>query len=1073
MLQEDPSHQSVFDRPSALGLTGRQSAEVLPSLVAFLDEHKPIVGRILMGLELEVDKWRNRDLRRLENLVIQKAADAPTARDFLRVLRKACAFWAARERLNLAYPRIPVCAQEPKNPFGSNFPRMLQTYRSWKSVLDKWIEEFASADKTGSKSNSGPAIELLVVSAVLYGGLHSKPALLALVQSAQNAASRSFCVDGRMHVELSLSWHGIPNMEFRRWQPDALSATLWARLQPEAAVDLLSVPADDDAEREIPDREIVKRLEQRLRARLERTADIDRKFIGGLDRLLQAGQTAAYVELPSIMAAYAGRKFISHSLKRQALQRLSKETIVTAVDPQSPLPDSGANRSITSAAGPPRLPEDLEEGALKRLRGSMTSEKSGELRNELAALASRSDASAFEKRMADFGVWLLQVRTRGGKIRTVGSAKRTVIELTRYMVPILDDQDPVSLNTEVLETIYGQMLESTGQPVGDTEIVIKASPTSKRRQILARAILEFHRYMMVEPRNKEALDDGTFLAGEVGLAPVDANLLTVEDYTDVLKEINRVWPTSDDQQTIARILVILSFRTGLRRLEVLHCVTEDIVPGNNAEFLVRPSAMRRLKSRNAKRRVPLRVFLTEEELGEVLAWREKRLANLKPKKSGFLFGVGNNPAPVQQTIIEEINRILMRVTDDDSMHFHELRHSAAGLNWLQLFMADLENPPAPDLFPERLQTTEWLRQGPAKRALIYGHDRTTRKHTFQLTQLLGHGNPATFMQSYQHFSDFGLAVCLERSALMRPKDELVEFASGRSASTLERWGSRASPMVVPLRLWARRLSKLPRQLPTPKVIPEHGWIWPAYNYLRESDVGNRTVEEVYEMTGLDSTTGQLFCDRAQYLFDMPSGIGDRHRMETYYPGPQSEQPARRLVCPASPAGPDDKEVVEYFAPVIANAVQGQRAVVESGLDSYVHNVWRSRGITVFRDPDKPQEAIAFVDMLKALDIQRQDLRWYCFKSDRAERSKFLPAWKMIFGLNQHDSVERISPPNKKSSTPEKWLGIAPRLDGYITAIHSKSPGIFGFRFLMLMGFIALSKPPLPALTGKRSTAGGS
>jgi len=575
--------------------------------------------------------------------------------------------------------------------------------------------------------------------------------------------------------------------------------------------------------------------------------------------------------------------------------------------------------------------------------------------------------------------------------------------------------------------------------------------------------------MMVEPRRKEALEDGAFLTGEVGLAPVDANLLTIEDYGKVLEEINRNWPSSDERQAIARILVILSFRTGLRRLEVLHCLIEDIVAGSKTEFLVRPSAMRGLKSRNAKRRIPLRVFLPKEELQEFIAWRERRLANLKPKKSGFLFGVANSPDAVPQTIIEEINQILIRVTKDESMHFHELRHSAAGLNWLQLFLSDLENPL--DMFPERQQTNEWLRQGLLKRASIYGHDRPTRKHTYQLAQLLGHGSPATFMQSYQHFSDFLLAVCLERSELMCPKTELVALASGRSARTLERWGSGTRPMAVPLALWKKRITKLPKQTLLDEVTPEQDWVWPAYKFLREVDLRKRTDEEIYELTRLDSITGQRFRQRAQYLYDLPSGVGDRHRMEIYYPDSLGENPARRLVCPARPEGSDDKKVVEHFARVLANTEDDRRAVVESGLDSYIHNVWHSRGIAIFKDPDKPEAASAFVEMLLALGIQRKDIRWYCFKSDAAERSKFLPKWKKVFGLKH--SVERIAPPNKDSSAHEKWFGVAPRLDGYITKRRSNSPGIFGFRFVMLMGFVAWSSASLPALKRVLSTADAS
>lgn len=398
-----------------------------------------------------------------------------------------------------------------------------------------------------------------------------------------------------------------------------------------------------------------------------------------------------------------------------------------------------------------------------------------------------------------------------------------------------------------------------------------------------------------------------------------------------------------------------------------------------------------------------------------------------------------------QTIIEEINQTLIRVTKDDSMHFHELRHSAAGLNWLQLFLSDLENPV--DIFPERQQTSEWLRQGSVKRTLIYGHDRPTRKHTYQLAQLLGHGRPATFMQSYQHFSDFLLAVCLERSELMCPKTELVAMASGRSARTLERWGSGMRPMAVPLTLWKKRIAKLPKQTPLVEMTPEQEWIWPSYKCLRELDLRKRTDEEIYELTRQDSIAGQRFRQRTQYLYDLTSGVGDRHRMDIYYSDSLDADPARRLVCPTRPKGPDDKEVVEHFAHILANTERDRRAVVERGLDSYIHNVWYSRGIAVFKDPDKPEEASAFVEMLIALGIQRKDIRWYCFKSDAAEKSKFLPKWKKVFGLNH--SVERISPPNKDSSAHEKWFGIAPRLDGYITTRHSNCPGIFGFRFVML------------------------
>jgi hypothetical protein len=54
-------------------------------------------------------------------------------------------------------------------------------------------------------------------------------------------------------------------------------------------------------------------------------------------------------------------------------------------------------------------------------------------------------------------------------------------------------------------------------------------------------------------------------------------------------------------------------------------------------------------------------------------------------------------------------------------------------------------------------------------------------------------------------------------------------------------------------------------------------------------------------------------------------------MEIYNPDSHGTDPARRLVCPARPEAPDDKEVVEHFARILANSEQDLRAVVEKRL----------------------------------------------------------------------------------------------------------------------------------------------
>jgi hypothetical protein len=113
-------------------------------------------------------------------------------------------------------------------------------------------------------------------------------------------------------------------------------------------------------------------------------------------------------------------------------------------------------------------------------------------------------------------------------------------------------------------------------------------------------------------------------------------------------------------------------------------------------------------------------------------------------------------------------------------------------------LADLSDPP--DLFPHLEKTTAWLRDGKAFRNKLYRNGMPTRKHTFMLAQLLGHGSPATSMEHYVHVADWLLYPYLQRSTMMRSPDALIALASGRPRQTTERWRSNCDSMAIPVRL---------------------------------------------------------------------------------------------------------------------------------------------------------------------------------------------------------------------------------------------------------------------------------
>ncbi len=1053
MISSMPDSPNVFHHPLSLNLTPRQLSMVLPSLEAFLGEHKTCVGDVLIGTETK--RWTNRDMRRLEDVVIQEAASPERAVDYLRVLRKACAFWAARERTKVGYPRIPTSLHQPSNPFRASFGKLLRQYAAWKEVLDHWVK----GNKTGQTSNGDPSatVEALILSSILYGGLHTRSSVVAMIRALANAPNRTLCVDGRMHIELHLSWRGVPDMEFRRWQPDALTATLWATIPESGLGDLVDLTRPNSETKDLRDVNLAKWINQRLKSRLEETSGLQKEPRGGLDQVLQAANVVAYIEMPSILAAYAGRKLISHSMKRRAFQRLSAEKVPSAEN-ETQSADVTASTDI-NIPDPSilRTPEDLEPDWLRAVRTALSGETAKEICERMNQLASKTEATPFVKRLSDFLDWLVRAPTPSGAARTLSSAARTLIELARSMGPLLEVPDPFGLGAAVREDLYSRMLEGTGQlPVAalDRQML---PPASRRRRNLSRALAEFDRYLV--SNGAEPVEDPSIFCNRFGLATVDANLITYEEFSRALTEVDAKWPPlkEPERNSIARILLSLGFRCGLRRLEALHCLIDDIGPAPDYEFAVRASEYRKLKSRSVRRRIPLRLFLPssdtgENELATMIAWLQQRKSD--PAASEYLFGISKEGLDVvPQAMIEDINNILRKVTGDPSVHFHHLRHSFASWTWLRLMLADLPNPPnPPEMFPHLESTSNWLREGPAFRAAVFGYSKNTRKHAYLVAQQLGHLSPATSLQTYVHFADWLLPVFLSRSERMRPSKSLILRASAIARQTAGNWGfDEEHPLVLPVRLWKLGHQDQEHEQAMAEAAPSVGdeWVWSTYNLIQDLETSSRSIEDLAAFHHCDIETARRIRQRTAELVRMRSATTAWRRTRTDSSEFEEETGIRRLVWTNDPS---DRVIVEHFAGKLAGLMQSHPDVAEAGLRCFMSHVWETRPLVVFHDPDQEgDDAVNFVRFLEALAIDRKNIRWFSFIS--GQRSAYRKQWRTILGLNSHDHIKNLTAPNADSDAAEKWFGIRPSLEPWAGAAHSDNPGAYGFRFLMMTAYL--------------------
>jgi integrase len=189
--------------------------------------------------------------------------------------------------------------------------------------------------------------------------------------------------------------------------------------------------------------------------------------------------------------------------------------------------------------------------------------------------------------------------------------------------------------------------------------------------------------------------------------------------------------------------------------------------------------MRKLKTSNARRDLPLGVLIPEDELrlvkhrvarirgkaeealrvqaaGEVAANKKKK--EDRTWRDGLLFPTAKDPfrAVDFETIVGRVHESI-RVPKQDfpgdtDFHYHILRHSAANLLLLKLWPA--LHPVARRILHRHPETLREIRGSEAFRRRLFGTDRLRGSDLQAIALLLGHGSSATSLEHYLHVLDW-------------------------------------------------------------------------------------------------------------------------------------------------------------------------------------------------------------------------------------------------------------------------------------------------------------------------------
>lgn len=987
--------------------------------------------------------------------------------DVLRLFGKLVGQGYTKGTVLLCPPPVPALVTRKPSPFAHSEWNALDCAQTLRDLLETSVREpiVISRKKTSQREVALITLGQLLVSAIVYGGLINRHSLEALVHQLRFSEEPVLqCQGERVYVELSLAWRSQADAEFRRWFVDPLSAVLLLDMPPDILKQV--IPTHQDS----PKNSLKKYIWQAIRAYIKHAGSKVKAIAPTLPKLLAAIRVDLATLIDISLVSYAARDFVSHSLKPHVWQRFH------GIQPlEFFLPPEEARAPRISPPGPGILSDvqdtaDIEPNWLSALRKAMQGEDRSAIIRQLETLLDRAEddfaKEAIGEIFARFALRLFTVNNDNHTRLAVRTARAYVISAAKRLGGLMGESAS-DYDAEEWIGLYEEALSDAETP-------------SIRRKLL-RVLREFQRYREVD-RDASPMEAAEVFGTSDGLVPVDANIISHDEFRRIREQfVLRVADAIDpDLAEIGWLLLTLSYRCGLRRMEVLKLELNDLLMHDPAALLVRPTASRRLKTKSSTRKVPLYALLDPSELERLRTWFSKRKTDeMDNPYSKYLFSAPrrNFEFVPQDTLFRMLHEVMRDVTGDPTLHFHHLRHTFASRTFITLMASSL--PPSNRLAIDLPGSLPIFQEGHSFRLRLYGNQHVTRRDVWAVSSLLGHSGPDISLEHYIHLMDLALAEHLVAAGIA-PSTRLVIEASRKSKDQAYRYlrkHQRLDPWIA--LLWRQKYATKAavtketavtvRNNPENTVVPRKdrdsvglmavesvNRIW---RLLLVHTTRNRSAAELSARVGLSEQRIQQLIDNAKWLSELKLSKKEnafRHRFKTWIPDKRFPDRGQRIICPIKHLDPDDQKIIDVLAPKFREATKKDLALAERVLDTFALKGRPDFAGMIFTNPDEPDEARDFVQWLKLLGLKKQDIRFVTYDVT-TQRSPIAAQWKRALGLRSSDHIEKTPPPNGRNDWASKWLGITPVFPNS-EGVRMGSPA---FRFLMVMAIIGLKKLPCP------------
>ena len=738
----------------------------------------------------------NGDIERIETEVIARAPEGSDLAELFNAVRQVARDAGTPEK-RLDKMRVAVQYPLPKNPFADGLRGSEQTCKEARKWLENVCDRIASAQSKVS-ATPGPALsfQIFVVSAILEYRILHVDFVPAIIRSLKE--EREFKIHGNgtiRAIPLSLSFGRQQNAERRllilRQEPEK-------RLREFLALDQKKVFLRDYAGK-ARNSDCAALLEA-----IERDASMDPLAITDaahaklppLAGLIDAAQTMAMLEMPSVVVAHRSRRIVSHSLPPEVLGRIAGKELTPFQLVRSDW--SKANSVDDDPEAEARKDAGDAFSGIEELRKAL-----GENQIDKAYLEHLAHSYSEDlKTMARFAIYLAEPRG-SAKVPAGGGCAHTTVR--RYCLLIATKVIP-RLSAGALTGVTEDAWEDALLEILDEDAFYNirkyAKQPSSNAQTHSRPLVKALRHWFQflsqswaqqEVSSQNQLDDpkddtsGTGPANAekaaatvpgarlmdlakrlpvLGLVKVDASLITVDEYLEVLQRIVGLNNFADsNDRSAARIALILGYRCGLRRSEVEWLRISDF---DRINFLhVRPTEMRALKTSNARRDLPLELLVPPKELAQlrrrISQVRALALKKKIPLQGALLFSEAGDPARLMADFSSKVLGMIRWAFQGDerrdwapidpSFRFHRLRHSCATVSLLRLW-PEL-HAIARHIFGKKAKATlQWIIEDSKHfRERLMGCS-VTEVDLQAVALLLGHGAAATSLEHYVHVLDW-------------------------------------------------------------------------------------------------------------------------------------------------------------------------------------------------------------------------------------------------------------------------------------------------------------------------------